>query len=297
MSNDHVTAFDTVKAVAEYFGVPLSNDLVSVIDLEEVGTVTHVVKRFGLYCVTCVIEEDNNTGYAARLYFTKPGQYGRYSSGVSVPSKGWLLCFHPDVLQGTLLANRMSDYYFFGELHSMPMYLDAEELHLVDSCMRSIRTEQYHKIDRYTNRIIVSGIAVLLTQCLRFYDRRDHDRVVRNNDIMRRVDMLLNDHFSSPKNHKMLPTVAWCAEKLSISANYLGDLMRKYGNVSAQEHIHRRIVEEIKIYLEHENCSIGHIAYVLGFKHPHHLSRLFRKTEGCTPIEYRQRFHNRDIEE
>ena len=120
MNNDYVTAFDTVQTVAEYLGVPLSNDLVSVIDLEEVGTVTHVVKRFGLYCVTCVVEEDNNAGYAARLYFTKPGQYGRYSSGVSVPSKGWLLCFHPDVLQGTLLANRMSDYYFFGELHSMP---------------------------------------------------------------------------------------------------------------------------------------------------------------------------------
>ena len=186
MSNDHITAFDTVKAVTEYLGVQSSNDLVSVISLEEVGPVTHVVKRFGLYCVTCVFEEDANTGYAARLYFIKPGQYGRYSSGVSAPSKGWLLCFHPDVLQGTLLANRMSDYYYFGELNLMPMYLDAEELQLVDNCMRSIRSEQHHKVDRYTNRIIVSGIAVLLTQCLRFYDRRDHDnKVVRNNDIMR----------------------------------------------------------------------------------------------------------------
>lgn len=295
MDSNNITTFDTVQSVNDYLGVVSPSNLVSVINLEDIGSVTHVVKYFGLYCVTCVIEDDVNAGYAARLYFVKPGQYGRYSSGVLPRTKGWLLCFHPDVLQGTLLANRMSEYTFFGELNAMPLYLNGDEAQLVDNCMRSIRAEQYHEPDKYTNRIVVSGIAVLLSQCLRFYGRQADDKVVRNNDIMRRVDMLLNDHFSSPAKDKILPTVAWCAEKLSISANYFGDLMRKHCGRSAQEHIHRRIVDEIKTYLERGTCSIGEIAYLLGFKHPHHLSRLFRKVEGCTPMEYRLRLKEQTI--
>lgn len=295
MDNNHVTLFDTVQSVNDYLDVESPSNLVSVINLEEIGSVTHVVKCFGLYCVTCIFEDDADAGHAARLYFIKPGQYGRYSSGVSAPAKGWLLCFHPDLLHGTLLANRMSEYSFFNDTSNSPLYLDDNEAQLVANCMRSIRVEQYHATDRYTKRIFASGIAVLLTQCLRFHDRQADDMAIRNHDIVRRVDMLLNDHFSSPAKDKILPTVAWCAEKLSISANYFGDLMRKNCGRSAQEHIHRRIVDEIKTYLERGTCSIGEIAYLLGFKHPHHLSRLFRKVEGCTPMEYRLRLKEQTI--
>lgn len=286
---DHVTKFETIQSLNDYLQVESSNNLVSVIDLSQINNVTHVVKYFGLYCVTCALSEDENSDYASRLYFIRPGQYGRYSSGDIQPSRGWLLCFDPALLQGTLLANRMSEYSFFAEPLSMPLYLDEEQTKLVDSCMRSIRNEQYRELDRYSKRIFASGIAVLLTQCLRFNDKQSSVHTNRNSDIVRRVDILLNEHFSSQATNKVLPTVAWCAEKLQLSSNYFGDLMRKHGGVSAQEHIHCRIVEEIKTYLERDTCSIGHIADRLGFKHPHHLSRLFRKSVGCTPMEYRQR--------
>ena len=287
----HVVTLDTVKSFSDYLCVESTNDMVGVIDLWEVGNITHVAKYFGLYCVVCVFSDDASADYAARLYFIRPGQYGRYSSGVSPRVRGWILCFHPDMLHGTLLANRMSEYSFFNESSSNVMYLDAEESQLVDKCISSIRAEIYHPCDRFTRRIFAAGIAVLLTQCLRLYDHCNGENALRNRDIVRRVDILLNDHFSSPIGNRILPTVSWCAKQLRLSPNYLGDLMRKHGGVSAQEHIHRRIVEEIKTYLERNTCSIGHIAHILGFKHPHHLSRIFRKAVGCTPQEYRQRLH------
>ena len=286
-----ILKLDTIQSLCDYLGIKSSNSLFTVIDLYEVGDIKQVAKRYNLYSVIMVRDEKRIAGHDAYLYFIRPGQYSRLSSGVLPRLKGWMLCFHPDILQGTLLVNRMSEYAFFRESSSEPLNLDNAEAALVDNYMRLLYDEQFREEDRYTRRIFASGMSVILTQCLRFYDRQLGCVEQGNNDIVRRVDILLNDHFSSPVRSRELPTVAWCAEKLNLSANYLGDLMRKHGNISAQEHIHRRIVEEIKIYLERDNCSIGHIAYVLGFKHPHHLSRLFRKVEGCTPIEYRQRFH------
>jgi AraC-like DNA-binding protein len=291
-----VLKIDTIQSLNDYLGVKSPNSLFTVVDLWKVGDIKQVVKRYNLYCVILVHDDKHIQGYDAYLYFVRPGQYG-HSKGVVPRLKGWLLCFHPDLLQGTLLVNRMSEYPFFRDSLLEPLNLNIEEAELIDNYMRMLYDEQFREVDRYTKRIIASGISVIITQCLRLYDRQLGCAQQTNNDIVRRMDILLNDHFSSPVRSRELPTVAWCAEKLNLSANYLGDLMRKHGNVSAQEHIHRRIVDEIKIYLERDNCSIGHIAYMLGFKHPHHLSRLFRKVEGCTPIEYRQRCNKIDANE
>ena len=298
MSNHtKVLKLDTIQSLNDYLGVKSPNSLFTVVDLWQVGDIKQVAKHYNLYCVILVRDEQRVRGHDAYLYFIRPGQYSRLSSGVVPRLKGWLLCFHPDILQGTLLVHRMSEYAFFRDSSADPLNLDKEDAVLIDNYMRLLYDEQFREEDRYTKRIFASGMSVILTQCLRLYDRQLGCVEYGNNDIVRRVDILLNDHFSSPVRSRELPTVAWCAEKLNLSANYLGDLMRKHGNVSAQEHIHRRIVDEIKTYLEPDNCSIGHIAYMLGFKHPHHLSRLFRKVEGCTPIEYRHRCKKIDANE
>lgn len=36
------------------------------------------------------------------------------------------------------------------------------------------------------------------------------------------------------------------------------------------------------------NKSISQIAYELGFKYPHHFTRLFKQKVGQSPIEYRK---------
>lgn len=34
--------------------------------------------------------------------------------------------------------------------------------------------------------------------------------------------------------------------------------------------------------------TVSEIAYELGFKYPHHLTRVFKKVTGMTPVEYRR---------
>ena len=33
--------------------------------------------------------------------------------------------------------------------------------------------------------------------------------------------------------------------------------------------------------------TVSEIAYEVGFQYPHHLSRMFKKIAGCSPLEYR----------
>jgi len=40
------------------------------------------------------------------------------------------------------------------------------------------------------------------------------------------------------------------------------------------------------------NLPINQIAYDLAFKDINHISRIFRKEKGMTPIEYRKHFHH-----
>ena len=47
------------------------------------------------------------------------------------------------------------------------------------------------------------------------------------------------------------------------------------------------IVKEAAYQLRNSNTSISEIGYNLGFKYPHHFTRVFKLEIGTTPNEYR----------
>ena len=56
---------------------------------------------------------------------------------------------------------------------------------------------------------------------------------------------------------------------------------------SAQEYVQLTTIDRAKELLTEGSRSVSEIAYELGFKYPHHLSRLFKKVVGYTPNEYK----------
>ncbi len=60
-------------------------------------------------------------------------------------------------------------------------------------------------------------------------------------------------------------------------------LLRKETGKSAQEYIQLTTIDRAKELLIEGNKSVSEIAYELGFKYPHHLSRLFKKVVGMAP--------------
>ena len=84
-----------------------------------------------------------------------------------------------------------------------------------------------------------------------------------------------------------IPTVQYCADKLCLSANYLGDLLRKETGISALKHIQQKTLDIARERMSDTSKSIGEISYELGFPYPQHFSRWFKRMTGYTPNGYR----------
>lgn len=84
-----------------------------------------------------------------------------------------------------------------------------------------------------------------------------------------------------------LPSVAYFADQLNLSANYFGDLIKKETGKTALEYIHLKIIDLAKNSIFDGDKTISEIAYDLGFKYPQHFTRMFKKSTGFSPNEYR----------
>ena len=201
---------------------------------------------------------------------------------------GWGLFFHPDLLRGTSLGEKMNAYTFFSYETSEALHLSDKEKQTLYDCVQKIETELQENIDSHSQNLIVTNIELLLNYCLRYYGRQFITRKNSNSNTVSKVDQLLKAYFKSEKLKEFgLPTVKYLADHVHLSASYLSDLLKKETGMNAQDHIHYYLIEEAKNILINTDNSVGEIAYSLGFEYPQYFSKLFKQKTGKTPIEYR----------
>lgn len=201
---------------------------------------------------------------------------------------GWGLFFHPDLLRGTSLANKMSEYSFFSYDVTEALHLSDKEKSILLDCINKIEYELDQNIDNHSQKLIVSNIELLLNYCSRFYGRQFITRKNSNSNIIAQVEIVLKEYFNSTRvREQSLPTVKYLSERVNLSAGYLSDLLKKETGMTAQDHIHYYLIEEAKNILLNSDQSVSEIAYSLGFEYPQYFSKLFKQKTGKTPGEYR----------
>jgi AraC-like DNA-binding protein len=201
---------------------------------------------------------------------------------------GWGLFFHPDLLRGTSLGNKMNDYTFFSYEASEALHLSDKERQILYDCILKIESELEENIDNHSQNLIVSNIELFLNYCLRYYGRQFITRKPSNLGTVAQIEKLLINYFKTEKlKEKGLPTVKYLADNVHLSASYLSDLLKKETGMNAQDHIHYYLIEEAKNVLLNTDNSVSEIAYSLGFEYPQYFSKLFKQKTGQTPIEYR----------
>jgi AraC-like DNA-binding protein len=155
-------------------------------------------------------------------------------------------------------------------------------------CFSKIQYELEHAIDKHSKRLIVTNIELFLNYCIRFYDRQFITRDDVHKGILERFENLLNDYYQADKPQTIgLPSVAYCASELHLSASYFGDLIKKETGKTAQEYIQEKVIDVAKEKIFDDNKSVSQVAYELGFKYPQHFTRLFKQKVGQSPNEYR----------
>ena len=126
----------------------------------------------------------------------------------------------------------------------------------------------------------------MLNFCRRFYNRQFMTRQLENSDTLMKFDSLLRDYFEENRQLSLgLPTVQYCADKLCMSSNYFGDLVKRATGETASNYIRQYIIQQAKNELA-AGKGIAQVAYGLGIEYPQHLSRMFKKQTGMTPSDY-----------
>lgn len=292
-----IIKINTITEYNKLVGIETLHPLVSIVDFEKAAPFCYFRAQLGIYAVFLKDSKCGNMTYGCSTYdyeegtlvFLAPGQvYGIEDKAEKRQGVGKALIFHPDLIHGTSLGKNIKEYTFFSYEVNEALHLSTRERAIIDDCIEKISYELEHAIDQHSKTLIVSYIELFLNYCKRFYDRQFITRNKVNADILARFEKILDDYFSSESLTEYgSPTVSYCAEKLFISSNYLGDLLKRETGKSALEHIQLKLIELAKEKIFDNGKSISEIAYELGFKYPQHFTRMFKKETGFTPNEYR----------
>lgn len=223
------------------------------------------------------------------LAFSKPGQVMTSNETVGKnDAAGYLILFHPDLLRRSNLDKTISDYTFFDYEVSEALHVSEEERKTLGLLIDQISDEAEKSIDKHSQNLIVSTLELFLGYCRRYYDRQFIVRSNLNKDMISSFEKMLSSYYSEGKPLEVgLPTVAFCAEQLNMSSNYLSDLLKKETGKSAQYHIQDFVINKAKNKLLGSNDPLKSIAFDLGFEYSQHFSNMFKKRTGMTPSEFR----------
>lgn len=297
---DEITKIETIDQYDQLFGLETLHPLVNVIDFSKATkTVEYYHMNIGFYSLFL---KDINCGdlkYGRNYYDYQegtvvcmaPGQVIGIDNRKKTPqrTKSIGVLFHPDLIRGTSLGQNIKNYSFFSYEVNEALHLSDQEKEIVTDCIHKIQIELEHAIDKHSKQLIVRNIELLLDYCMRFYERQFNTRSKVNKDILVQFEKLLDDYFQGRNaENKGYPTVKYFADKVFLSPNYFGDLIKKETGQTAQQHILSKLISLAKDRIVNTNRPVSDIAYELGFQYAQHFSRLFKKNVGCSPNEYKK---------
>ena len=293
-----VIKVSTIDQYNKLFGFETLHPLVSVVDLSKAPTwPDHFRFNYGVYCIYLKDAKCGTIRYGRQNYDYQegsivafaPGQIANIDMERGTKPSGLGVLFHPDLLHGTPLGREIDRYSFFSYDINEALHVSEKERKTLVNCIDNIKDEMDQAIDKHSNRLIAANIELFLEYCMRFYDRQFITRTKVNQGVLAKFERLLDEYFKNEALRKSgLPQVRYFADKVCLSSNYFGDLIKKESGMTAQEYIQNKIINVSKEWVASTNLTVSQIAYELGFQYSQHFSRAFKKNVGCTPLEYRR---------
>ena len=297
----NIVNLDSIDAYNKLYGLPTTHPLVSVVDLKQAKSiVNHVRINYGVYALFLKNGVQCSIKYGRRQYDYQEGTVVSFSPGqiididmddneVTAAPDVLGLIFHPDLIYGTPLAGKMSSFSFFDYSNMEALHLSDDEKTKFLDCLAKIKEESEHPVDHHSAALLSVNIQVLLEYLHRFYDRQFITRHKVNSEIVTRFEHELKSYYDTHCGG--IPSVAYFASRLNLSAGYFGDLIRKETGSTPKDLITLHLISIAKHRLATGNDDVSVIAYDLGFDYPAHFSRMFKRLTGQTPTQYRTSLH------
>ncbi|MDO6432311.1 helix-turn-helix transcriptional regulator [Flavitalea sp. BT771] len=230
----------------------------------------------------CMVDFNHFIMEGNSIFFILPGQVHRYVEASGTTS-GWFLALDagliPDMFRAVLedpLPMRR------------PLPLCAEELETLSQCLqllfdvsRKEPASPYYKQAAYG---LVSSFTAMIAALYSVQPDAGGGPPPRPVMITQAFRRLLLHQF------KVCKSPMEYAAALNLSLSYLNEAVKATTGLSVSNMIHYEVMLEAKRLLYHSSCSVKEIAHELGYEDHTYFSRLFKKTVGVTPGEFRRHY-------
>ena len=267
----------------------------SIINLEHPDCEQGFVK-FEFYAILLIEDERTDCKCCGRghhdfsyttMVFLTPGEVFRMNASHTLPRRGLLLTFHPDLLHPTTLSNHIANYTFFFYRKEEALHLSQRETETVKRCINGIQAELHHHIDTHSHILLSRLIELLLDYCSRFYERQFILREDENKALLDKLSDLIDNYIQSGKLRQgLFPRPQDCAEILHVSTAYFNDLLKFKTGKTLNEYVEQKRFETARRLLLRPENTPAAVARLLGYTSVSQFSLIFKKLTGTTPSEY-----------
>ena len=174
------------------------------------------------------------------------------------------------------------NYMEYGQ-HEALLLTESEALEIEEIFHSLMR--RYNK-DPENTSVLISYAHVLVTLIESFYQRQFSTDITKYNTIVSEFQQLLRDYYKQDADQ--LPTVQYFSDKLHLTPNYLGDIIKRHTGKTAMQTIHEFVVHRAQELLREQHATVSQIAYELGFEYPNNFSKFFKHHTEVTPSEFRK---------
>lgn len=226
------------------------------------------------------IGSDTYTIYRDDCLFVPAGQVFSFSN-MDI-NQGYLCNFHDDFIIGRLGSkDLLKDFAFLKVWGNPRVHLEPTTseyvLHLLERIFRGYNEHGLRNI-----AIIQSYFIALLCEINSVYQPLVTSQLTQAVMLTNRFKELLFAHIKT-QHH-----VAEYASLLAITPNHLNKVVKQTTGKSPTQWIDETLMLEAKVLLYQTDLTISAVAMEIGVLDSSYFSRLFKKYEGTTPLQFRK---------
>lgn len=216
------------------------------------------------------------------LLISYPGQMHHHlHTRENEDSAGWVLAFDPKFIHKTASASIEESFSNIILIHC-----DGEQKQWFSSLFELISAEVKQGDSSLNNPVIGHLVNGFFSKTAALFQLQEKEWIQehssRSIEIVKTFKRLVREQFIQLKKPSEY------AEKMNISVSYLNDTVKSITGFSATNFIQQEIFREAQRLLCYTNKSIKEIAFQLGYEDYKYFIRLFSKTIGVSPSNFRK---------
>lgn len=190
--------------------------------------------------------------------------------------KGFLVFFKPEFLL-PYVSDIVSKFSFFSPTQNNLFQINSHEREEFETLFRAIRTDS-------NNRDVIKALLVALLEKVKVIQNKFETiekAIPTEYQLVNSFKRLVSNNFIEQKS------VAFYAQQLNLTANYLNNRIKAHTGKTAKDHILERLLMEAKNMLLYTELDIAEVSFRLNFAEPSYFGKFFKKYTSQTPKDFR----------